>query len=208
MKQLVQRLSPQNSIKTHQAVLELIKNIILMSSFTPTPGRKEASVLSSNRLSRDLVSPSNAILLISNLFQDKSSLSPITSPTSTSTRVVDSNSTVESSVSSFLTTASTIMELIRKNNSDYFEQYLFLRAREHLIAVQENLQQQEREVSSEPEDFRPALEAAMDEIMSKCGLVNLSFLIATICDRLQVLQYRLQTPKSNVRFLLCQTLYF
>lgn len=163
-----------------------------MSSFTPTPGRKEASVLSSNRLSRDLVSPFNAVLLISNLFQDDPSAS-LASPSSLA--VMDR---VERSVSSFLTTASTIMELIRKNNSDYFEQYLFLRAREHLITVQEGLQQQERESSSEAEDFRPALEAAMDEIMSKCGLVNLSILIAAICDRLQVLQDRLQTPKSNV----------
>jgi serine/threonine-protein phosphatase 6 regulatory subunit 3 len=96
-----------------------------------------------------------------------------------------------------MNTASTVMELIRKHNSDYFEQYLFLRAREHLMAVQESTQQQNGK-DDECQDCRPELEAAMDEIMSKCGLVNLGTLISAICDHLHLLQERLRRPHSSV----------
>lgn len=87
------------------------------------------------------------------------------------------------------------MELIRKNNSDYFEQYLFLRAREHLMAVQESIQLEAKDGDSL--DCRPALENAMEEIMSKCGLVNLGTLISAICDHLHLLQDRLRQPYSS-----------
>lgn len=195
MKRLLEKISPQSDVGAHQSTLELIKNIILMSSFTPTPGRKEASVLSSNRLSRDLVSPSNSTLLISHLFPVRESdTSPVaTTPTSDSS--IDS-SAEKSSISSFMNTAATVMELIRKNNSDYFEQYLFLRAREHLMAVQESMQQDCKE--GETADCKPVLEKAMDEIMSKCGLVNLGTLISAICDKLHLLQDRLRRPLSPV----------
>jgi serine/threonine-protein phosphatase 6 regulatory subunit 3 len=190
MKQLVEKLSAQSDTRAHQPALELIKNVILMSSFTPTPGRREASVLSSNRLSRDLVSSPNSALLINNLF-------PPLEPLSSEDSAFDGGN--EASVSSFMSTAASVMELIRKNNSDYFEQYLFLRAREHLMAVQENFQREHEGREGEPEDVKPILEAAMDEIMAKCGLVNLSTLISAICDRLHLLQERLKRPHSSVR---------
>lgn len=189
MKQLVEKLSADSDTRAHQPALELVKNVILMSSFTPTPGRKEASVLSSNRLSRDLVSPTNSLLLVANLFP------PPASASSSDDSVFNINN--EGSVSSFMNTAAAVMELIRKNNSDYFEQYLFLRAREHLMAMQEKFQQ-EQEGKEEPDDVRPILEAAMDDIMAKCGLVNLSTLISNICDRLHLLQECLKKPHSSV----------
>jgi serine/threonine-protein phosphatase 6 regulatory subunit 3 len=193
MKQLVEKLSAQSDTRAHQPALELLKNVILMSSFTPTPGRREASVLSSNRLSRDLVSSANSALLITNIFPPSESFS---SSSSEDSAFGGDN---EASVSSFMSTAASVMELIRKNNSDYFEQYLFLRAREHLMAVQENFQKEHEGAEGEPEDVKPVLEAAMDEIMTKCGLVNLSTLISAICDRLHLLQERLKKPYSSVR---------
>lgn len=193
MKQLLQKISPESDIGAHQSVLELIKNIILMSSFTPTPGRKEASVLSSNRLSRDLVSLSNSSQLITHLFPSKT---PKISQVDTTPGPPTDNLPNDASISSFMNTASTVMELIRKNNSDYFEQYLFLRAREHLMEVQEKMQQEAKDGDSL--DCRPALESAMEEIMAKCGLVNLGTLISAICDHLHVLQDRLRQPHSSV----------
>jgi serine/threonine-protein phosphatase 6 regulatory subunit 3 len=196
MKQLLEKISPQSDVGAHQSTLELIKNIILMSSFTPTPGRKEASVLSSNRLSRDLVSSSNSTHLITHLFPPQPSevLPATTALVSEPPTDVSANG---SNISSFMSTSSTVMELIRKNNSDYFEQYLFLRAREHLMAVQESIQQQNGKDEEAP-DCRPELEAAMEEIMSKCGLVNLGTLISAICDHLHLLQERLRRPHSSV----------
>jgi serine/threonine-protein phosphatase 6 regulatory subunit 3 len=209
MRRLAEALSPQTDVKFHQPALELIKNIILMSSFTPTPGRKEASVLSSNRLSRDLVSPSNSMLLAANLFGNQVAFSPHPS-VSPSNLKIDSTTPSESiqanSLSSFMSTASTIMELIRKNNSDYFEQYLFLRAREHLMAVQESFQSQDGQNAEDEEkdsdECREALEASMEDIMAKCGLVNLATLISACCDNLHLLQERLKKPQSSVRFFL------
>ncbi|KAG8833712.1 hypothetical protein FRC17_010175 [Serendipita sp. 399] len=197
MKLLVQNVSAERDAAVHQSTLELVKNIILMSSFTPTPGRKEASVLSSNKLSRDLVSSSNSALLISHLFPhlnaSNSSLTRIPSSSQPSSSPHD----IENQVSSIMSTASIIMELIRKNNSDYFEQYLFLRAREHLMSVQENLLSQ-RSADSPVDDCKPALEAAMEDIMTKCGLVNLGSLISAICDHLHIFQERLKKPLSLI----------
>ncbi|CCA74558.1 hypothetical protein PIIN_08510 [Serendipita indica DSM 11827] len=197
MEQLIRKMSPNNDAVVQQAALESIKNIILMSSFTPTPGRKEASVLSSNRLSRNLVSTSNSGILIGQLFPSKQAqkIADPNTPHSASSSGLNLDGDVDAEVSSFMNAASTVMELIRKNNSDYFEQYLFLRAREHLMAVQEAMMQEEHP-EGESTDCRPALEAAMEEIMAKCGLVNLGTLISAICDNLHVLQARLKEPRS------------
>ncbi|KAG8844295.1 hypothetical protein FRB91_002716 [Serendipita sp. 411] len=194
MKLLVQNLSAEHGAAVHQSTLELIKNIILMSSFTPTPGRKEASVLSSNKLSRNLVSPSNSELVISQLFPNINPHSSSSDQTPSS-RLSNSQTDIENQVSSIMSTASIIMELIRKNNSDYFEQYLFLRAREHLMSVQEGMLAQ-RSADEPVDDFKPVLEAAMEDIMAKCGLVNLGALISAICDHLHVFQERLRKPLS------------
>jgi serine/threonine-protein phosphatase 6 regulatory subunit 3 len=192
-------LSPTHDSRTHQAALDLIKTLIRLSAFSPTPGRKEIMVLSSNRLSRELVSPHNSGIMAENLFRGAApspphihNHHPIGSLSSFSS-IDDLAFETESIVSSFLTTASTVMELIRLNNSDYFEQYLFHTAREQLIQVQQEASK------TGNTDCRESLERAMEDVMSKVGLVNLTSLLDGICDRLHLFQALLKKPRSSVR---------
>lgn len=192
-------LSPTHDSRTHQAALDLIKTLIRLSAFSPTPGRKEIMVLSSNRLSREIVSPHNSGIMAENLFRGAvpSPLHvhnhiPIESLSSQSIDDLAFEKT-ESIVSSFLTTAATVMELIRLNNSDYFEQYLFHTAREQLIQVQQEA------AKTGNTDCREALEKGMEDVMSKVGLVNLTSLLDEICDRLHLFQALLKRPRSSVR---------
>ena len=112
---------------------------------------------------------------------------------SRSSSIDDLTFETESIVSSFLTTAATVMELIRLNNSDYFEQYLFHTAREQLIQVQQEANK------TGNTNCRAALEKAMEDVMSKVGLVNLTSLLDGICDRLHLFQALLKKPRSSVR---------
>lgn len=191
-------LSPTHDSRTHQAALDLIKTLIRLSAFSPTPGRKEIMVLSSNRLSREIVSPHNSGIMAENLFRGAAppslrvhnhyQIESLSSPS------IDNLAFErESIVSSFLTTAATVMELIRLNNSDYFEQYLFHTAREQLIQVQQET------TKTGNTDCRAVLEKAMEDVMSKVGLVNLTSLLDGICDRLHLFQALLKKPRSSVR---------
>ena len=191
-------LSPTHDSRIHQAALDLIKTLIRLSAFSPTPGRKEIMVLSSNRLSREIVSPHSSGIMAENLFRG-ATLPPrhihnhhligsLSAPS-----VDDLAFETESIVSSFLTTAATVMELIRLNNSDYFEQYLFHTAREQLIQVQQEA------AKTGNTHCREALEKAMEDVMSKVGLVNLTSLLDGICDRLHLFQALLKKPRSSVR---------
>lgn len=191
-------LSPTHDSRTHQAALDLIKTLIRLSAFSPTPGRKEIMVLSSNRLSREMVSPHNSGIMAENLFRGATPSPhhihnhyPLESPSSSS--IDDLTFETESIVSSFLTTAAIVMELIRLNNSDYFEQYLFHTAREQLIQVQQEA------TKTGNTNCRAALEKAMEDVMSKVGLVNLTSLLDGICDRLHLFQTLLKKPRSSVR---------
>jgi serine/threonine-protein phosphatase 6 regulatory subunit 3 len=191
-------LSPTHDSRTHQAALDLIKTLIRLSAFSPTPGRKEIMVLSSNRLSREIVSPHNSGIMTENLFRGTApsllhlyNHRPIESLSSPS--IDDPAFEIEPTVSSFLTTAATVMELIRLNNSDYFEQYLFHTAREQLIQVQQEA------AKTGNTDCREALEKAMEDVMSKVGLVNLTSLLDGICDSLHLFQALLKKPRSSVR---------
>jgi len=187
-------LSPTHDPRTHQAALDLIKTLVRLSAFSPTPGRKEIMVLSSNRLSREIVSPHNSGIIAENLFRGAAPPSlHIHNHNYSSPSIDDLALETESIVSSFLTTAATVMELIRLNNSDYFEQYLFHTAREQLIQVQQEA------TKTGNTDCRAALEKAMEDVMSKVGLVNLTCLLDGICDRLHLFQALLKKPRSSVR---------
>lgn len=141
--------------------------------------------LSSNRLSRELICPRNSALLVEHLFRGV--------PLDNNSSMLDIIYSEERIVSSFLNTTSTIMELIRLNNSDYFEQYLFHTAREQLMLVQQ-------EAAKTPNvDLRQLLENAMEDVMSKVGLVNMTSFMNALLERMHLLQSLLKRPRSSVR---------
>jgi serine/threonine-protein phosphatase 6 regulatory subunit 3 len=94
----------------------------------------------------------------------------------------------DSSTSSVVHSVSVIVELIRKNNSDYFEPYLFHTLRNRLIQVQQL-----------PGSNREALEQAMKEMVDRMGVVHLGPLLEIMCSHLETLQLFLNNPRSMVR---------
>ena len=97
----------------------------------------------------------------------------------------------ESTTSSVVQSICIIIELIRQNNSDYFEPYLFHTLRNRLIQVQQHLQMH-------TQDGRDALERAMNEMVNRMGVVHLGPVLDLMCDNLDRLQQFLKQPRSLV----------
>ena len=102
--------------------------------------------------------------------------------------------TLESATSSVVHSISIIIELIRKNNSDYFEPYLFHTLRNRLIQIQQQLHTQ-------TEDGREELERAMQEMVDRMGVVHFGPLLDIMCEKMGELQRLLRSPRSLVRLL-------
>ena len=98
----------------------------------------------------------------------------------------------DSAISSGTHAISIIIELIRKNNSDYFEPYLFHTLRNRLIQVQQHLHVQS-------DEGREALEKTFNELVDRMGVVHLGPLLEIMCDRLERFQQLLHKPRSSVR---------
>lgn len=110
----------------------------------------------------------------------------------------------ERSTSSLIHVASVIIELMRKNNSDFFEPYLFHTIRQRLIHIQQQyLPQLERpgmDAERRAEDDRLIFERAMADMTDQMGIVNFGPLLSTLTARLPQFQALLQNPRSLVRW--------
>lgn len=116
--------------------------------------------------------------------------------------------------SSFVNCAGVFIELIRKNNSDYFEQHLFHTLRNYLVIRQQELsgqQNQERlsQRTTDPSvDEKPeltlenlpleddadteGLDEALDEVAQKMGIVHLGPLLRALAEKIPELQERVR----------------
>ena len=99
---------------------------------------------------------------------------------------------LESATSSVIHSICIIIELIRQNNSDFFEPYLFHTLRNRLIQVQQQLQ------THNPDEGREALERSMKEMVDRMGVVHLGPVLEICCDRFDELQHFLRNPRSLV----------
>ncbi|THV04000.1 SAPS-domain-containing protein [Dendrothele bispora CBS 962.96] len=106
----------------------------------------------------------------------------------------DIQPTFESAASSVVQSIGVVTELIRKNNSDYFEPYLFHTLRNRLIQVQQHQHQQ----GGSAEEGREALERAMKEMVDRMGVVHLGPLLSTVCERMNELVECLEKPRTLV----------
>lgn len=97
----------------------------------------------------------------------------------------------ESTTSSVVQSICIIIELIRQNNSDYFEPYLFHTLRNRLIHVQQQLQMH-------TQDGRAALEQAMKDMVNRMGVVHLGPVLDIMTEKLEDLQKYLRKPRSLV----------
>lgn len=100
--------------------------------------------------------------------------------------------TFESSISSVTHSIAVVVELIRKNNSDYFEPFLFHTLRNRLIQTQQHLQ-------LSAEESRAPLEQVMAELVTRLGVVHLGPVLEVFSTRISDFQKFLKSPRSLVR---------
>jgi serine/threonine-protein phosphatase 6 regulatory subunit 3 len=201
MGRLIEMLSASHTSDIHTVVADLIKGIISMSAPSPGAGLTEGlqNGPASNRFARELALPSNISKLVDYMLHDfgqnDDDDSPHDSQTPSGTEAFATYGytdeplpNLQSYTSSVVHSISVVIELIRKNNSDYFEPYLFHTLRNRLITLQQQLQS----------DDRQTLERAMKEMVDRMCVVNLGSVLEIMCDRLESFQRYLRKPRSMV----------
>jgi serine/threonine-protein phosphatase 6 regulatory subunit 3 len=108
----------------------------------------------------------------------------------------------ERSTSSLLQVSSVLIELMRKNNSDFFEPYLFHTLRHRLIQIQQQYLPQLDRSGMNPaqriEADRNILEKTMAEMVDQMGIVHFGALLSALSARLHEFQALLVNPRSLV----------
>ena len=199
----------------HAVVSELVKGIISMAAPSPGAGITDGmqNGPASNLFARHLAKRENIEKLVGFMLDDFSfemevieakkklingsstntdSKPAEPSPVSVS-KTLRTTPSIETATSSGTQSISIIIELIRKNNSDYFEPYLFHTIRNRLIQIQQHLHVQS-------DESREALEQAFVEMTNRMGVVHLGPLLEIMCDRLERFQQLLHKPRSAVCF--------
>ena len=187
MSRLINLLSPAHSSDMHTVVAELIKGIISMAAPSPAAGISDGlnHLPASNVFARELAHRDSVSKLISFILYEFGPHAGSGPNAHTSTV------TPESATSSVVQSICIIIELIRQNNSDYFEPYLFHTLRTRLIQVQQQVQMN-------PEGARESLESAMKEMVNRMGVVHLGPVLDLMCEHLDKLQRFLEVPRSLV----------
>ncbi|KAF7364013.1 hypothetical protein MSAN_01060000 [Mycena sanguinolenta] len=188
MTRLLALLSPTHSPDVHTVVAELIKGIISMA--TPAPGAGLAELHTgpaSNRFARELARVDSVSTLGEYILSDFPPFPP--SPNEDSGETFPNRASCTSAV---VHSIAIIIELIRKNNSDYFEPYLFHTLRNRLIQVQQQLHSS----SLDEDGGRETLERALREMVDRMGVVHLGAVLEILCAKLDVFQVYLRTPRS------------
>ncbi|KZT23975.1 SAPS-domain-containing protein [Neolentinus lepideus HHB14362 ss-1] len=208
MGRLVDMMSPSHSPDIHTVVSELIKGIISMAAPSPGAGLTEGlqNGPASNLFARQLAHPASITKLTDYILSDfggdnKPGDDPPKTQIPQENRPDDSGTPAccdddeklpnrASYTSSVVQSISVIIELIRKNNSDYFEPYLFHTLRNRLITLQQQLPQN-------PDDSREMLERAMREMVDRMGVVHLGAVLEITFNRLDEYQKYLDKPRSS-----------
>ncbi|KAG8908524.1 hypothetical protein FRB99_005884 [Tulasnella sp. 403] len=212
---LVSLLSPAQKPDIHLVAADFLKGIIALSSPSPSTfpvnpntmsilsGESLSALPTSNRLARELVHKENIVKLVGFMLEDMAEATkPATNstPSASSDPVVDPHdqepTSKDRAVSSLVNIIPVFIELIRKNNSDFFEPYLFHTLRNRLIQVRQQQQYDNQDISEE--EVRDDLEKTMQEIVDHVGLVHLGGLLEVISGRLPDFQELLRQPRSSI----------
>ncbi|KAK0463504.1 SIT4 phosphatase-associated protein-domain-containing protein [Desarmillaria tabescens] len=193
MAQLIERLAPQHPPELHVVVADLIKGIISLA--TPSPGSSVSEGLqngtSSNLFARELARHDSVSKLVAYALQDFGPGRNVASEDDQDDKTHPPLPTFESATSSVIQSIGVVIELIRKNNSDYFEPYLFHTLRNRLMQIQ-------HQYSSQPEHVtREALERAMGEMVDRMGVVHLGPVLEIMNDNLHKFLEYLKSPRSS-----------
>ena len=192
MARLLDFLAPEHSRDKHTVVAELIKGIISMAAPSPAAGLGEGpgAGIASNRFARELASSASVAKLVGYITIDYKPTAD-SMPVSIVEGQTETLPNQDSTTSSVVQSICIIIELIRQNNSDYFEPYLFHTLRNRLIQVQQHLHMH-------TQDGRETLERAMTDMVNRMGVVHLGPVLEMMCDKLDELQRYLRSPRSQV----------
>ena len=195
MGRLTNLLSPNHTPSVHSVVTDLIKNIISMATPSPAAGLTDGlqNIPASNRFARELAAKDSISKLSEYMLHH---FLPESSDTNASEYESPDDGalahpTFESSLSSVTHSIAVVVELIRKNNSDYFEPFLFHTLRNRLIQVQQHSQ-------LSGEDIRGSLEEVMAEMVNRMGVVHLGPVLEVLSARISDFQMYLKAPRSLV----------
>ncbi|KAH8813604.1 SIT4 phosphatase-associated protein-domain-containing protein [Flagelloscypha sp. PMI_526] len=186
---LLEMLAPSYTSDIHVVVADLLKTIISLAtpSTTPAGGGNEGLPPPSNLFSRELARRSSVERLMDYILADFG-------PNHNVRTEYDGDDsdlpTLADATSSVVQSISIIIELIRKNNSDFFEPYLFHLLRHRLLQVQ-----QESALRSQ-EDERKDMEAAMEEMTQRIAIVHLGPMLQLMVDAIPKLKTYLRVPRS------------
>lgn len=197
MGRLIGLLSPAHSSDVHAVVSELIKGIISMAAPSPGAGLTDGlqNLPASNRFARELARRESIDTLVGYILYEYNDQSPTERYAGDGQHSDHGNTLghdlpdIHSATSSVVHSISIVIELIRKNNSDYFEPYLFHTLRNRLIQVQQQLHGSD--------NARETLENAMNEMVDRMGVVHLGPLLDVMSERLPDFQRYLRQPRSS-----------
>lgn len=221
---LLDLLSPQYPSSIHTIVAELIKQIITLcapSPFNPHGGNAEQQAAQGptggrdNRLIRDLVSERSVSVMTGYMLDevelsdrdwngingeggDASPADPL---------IVHPLPSIASATSSLTSICVILIEIIRRNNSDFSEPHLFHTLRNKLISVRMQEEMDNREIrhnieeteQEKDEKERRHMEDALVDMTSKMGIVHLGHLLNVISDRFAQLHQLVLQPRSQRR---------
>ncbi|GMK57546.1 hypothetical protein CspeluHIS016_0403800 [Cutaneotrichosporon spelunceum] len=218
---LLELLSPNHPPSTHQIVADLLKGIISVSapnsSFNPQGGNAmeqqgglQGAIARDNRLVRELTNKESIEMLVRYLTDtvetaDRGWKGLETSDGSINPSdpfVIHPLPSVVSTVSSLSYVCNVIVEVIRRNNSDLAEPFLFNTLRNRLMTIQSEQMQEEvapdevPDESAQEDASRARMEEVMPELSDKLAIVHLGNLVAALTDRFGDLQKLLGTPRS------------
>jgi serine/threonine-protein phosphatase 6 regulatory subunit 3 len=192
-------LSSAHAPEMHAVVTELISRIVSMAAPAPGAGVNDGpgapTSPTSNRFARELAARESVATLVGFVVQD---FRPAAACEGDDLTVDDlpeygpALPNMQSATSSVVSSIAVLVELIRKNNSDYFEPYLFHTLRNRLIQVQQ-------QSAGQTEDNRQALEDAMREMVDRMGVVHLGPVLDVVCEHMDKIQSFLTKPRSSVR---------
>lgn len=207
---LVALLSPEYPPATHLIASELIKSIITLCAptpFNPAGGNAMEQAgqtqpgMRDNRLVRELASEVTISTLTGFMLDDIELTDKDwkglreDGPCPADIFVTHPLPSLASASSSLTQICSILVELIRRNNSDFSEPHLFHTMRNRLMTIR---MQRGTPQPHEEEEERSNMEDAMEEMSEKMGIVHLGNLLAVICRRFPDLHGILLQPKSQV----------
>lgn len=195
-------------IESHVAADELLRGIIELSSaaavlpppLPPLPGANgqippEEESWRENGLARQIADPKNVQVLVDWMLLDIAAMDQLNSPKSSEAPSPPPKEVISTilKTSSLIQSISVLVDLIRKNNSDFVEQQMLVWAR------RKEAMDLEREMLAEEMDQEMPRKDDLDR--GPC-LVDLSALLGIISEKLEGFQELLRNPRSKVSNLL------